>query len=144
MRALIDRAPLLPSEALAAGLIDGLAYEAQLDANGELLVTGDTAALFYWDDEEKTERTFEGHTVHTGDLFELDDDGFFWFRGRVDDLIKVGGIWVAPAGPPCVVESMTPGRNSIASGRGWRRKARSSCWCRGLASGSESAPTRAR
>jgi acyl-coenzyme A synthetase/AMP-(fatty) acid ligase len=35
--------------------------------------------------------------VRTGDLFERDDDGFFWYRGRVDDLIKVGGIWVAPA-----------------------------------------------
>jgi acyl-coenzyme A synthetase/AMP-(fatty) acid ligase len=72
-------------------------YEAELGENGELLVTGDTAALLYWDDPEKTERTFDGDTVRTGDLFERDDDGFFWYRGRVDDLIKVGGIWVAPA-----------------------------------------------
>ena len=43
-----------------------------------------------------------------------------------------------------VVESMTPGTKSMPSGSGWRRNARSSCWCRGLASGSESAPTRAR
>jgi len=72
-------------------------YEAELGDNGELLVTGDTAALYYWGDEEKTARTFDGDTVRTGDLFERDDDGFFWYRGRVDDLIKVGGIWVAPA-----------------------------------------------
>ena len=91
-------------------------YEAELGENGELLVTGDTAALLYWDDPEKTERTFDGDTVRTGDLFERDDDGFFWYRGRVDDLIKVGGIWVAPAeiehclvGHPDVVECAVVG-----------------------------------
>jgi len=91
-------------------------YEAEVADNGELLVTGDTAALYYWGDDEKTKRTFEGDTVHTGDLFERDDDGFFWYRGRVDDLIKVGGIWVAPAelehclvGHPEVVECAVVG-----------------------------------
>ena len=86
-------------------------YEAELGEKGELSVTGDTAALLYWDDPEKTERTFDGDTVRTGDLFERDDEGFFWYRGRVDDLIKVGGIWVAPAeiehclvGHPDVIE----------------------------------------
>jgi benzoate-CoA ligase family protein len=91
-------------------------YEAELGENGELLVTGDTAALYYWGDEEKTKRTFDGDTVHTGDLFDRDDEGFFWYRGRVDDLIKVGGIWVAPAeiehclvGHPDVVECAVVG-----------------------------------
>jgi benzoate-CoA ligase family protein len=91
-------------------------YEAEVGENGELLVTGDTAALLYWGDEEKTQRTFDGDTVHTGDLFDRDDDGFFWYRGRVDDLIKVGGIWVAPAeiehclvGHPDVVECAVVG-----------------------------------
>jgi benzoate-CoA ligase family protein len=91
-------------------------YEAEIGENGELLVTGDTAALLYWGDDEKTKRTFNGDTVRTGDLFERDDDGFFWYRGRVDDLIKVGGIWVAPAeiehclvGHPDVVECAVVG-----------------------------------
>jgi benzoate-CoA ligase family protein len=91
-------------------------YEAELAESGELLVTGDTAALMYWGDHEKTKRTFNGDTVKTGDLFERDDDGYFWYRGRVDDLIKVGGIWVAPAeiehclvGHPDVVECAVVG-----------------------------------
>jgi benzoate-CoA ligase family protein len=91
-------------------------YEAEVAENGELLVTGDTAALNYWGDEEKSKATFEGDTVHTGDLFDCDGDGFFWYRGRVDDLIKVGGIWVAPAeiehclvGHPDVVECAVVG-----------------------------------
>jgi benzoate-CoA ligase family protein len=72
-------------------------YEAELGENGELLVTGETAALLYWGDQEQTKRTFSGDTVRTGDLFERDEEGFFWYRGRADDLIKVGGMWVAPA-----------------------------------------------
>ena len=91
-------------------------YEAELGEAGELLVTGDTAALYYWGDEEKTARTFDGDTVRTGDLFERDEDGFFWYRCRVDDLIKVGGIWVAPAeiehclvGHPDVIECAVVG-----------------------------------
>ena len=72
-------------------------YDAHLDETGELSIEGDTAALLYWNEHEKTKATFAGDTVRTGDLFERDDDGFFWYRGRADDLIKVGGIWVAPA-----------------------------------------------
>jgi benzoate-CoA ligase family protein len=72
-------------------------YRAQIAENGELWIEGDTAALLYWGEHEKTKETFHGDLVKTGDLFERDDDGYFWYRGRVDDLIKVGGIWVAPA-----------------------------------------------
>jgi benzoate-CoA ligase family protein len=64
---------------------------------GTLWIEGDTAALLYWNEHEKTKRTFSGDLVNTGDLFVRDPDGFFWYRGRSDELIKVGGIWVAPA-----------------------------------------------
>jgi benzoate-CoA ligase family protein len=92
-------------------------YEAHLDETGELSIEGDTAALLYWHEHEKTKATFSGDTVRTGDLFERDEDGFFWYRGRADDLIKVGGIWVAPAevedcllAHPDVVECAVVGR----------------------------------
>jgi benzoate-CoA ligase family protein len=91
-------------------------YEPHIAENGELWIEGDTAALLYWNEHEKTKQTFHGDTVKTGDLFERDDDGYFWYRGRVDDLIKVGGIWVAPAeiehcliGHPAVVECAVVG-----------------------------------
>jgi benzoate-CoA ligase family protein len=79
----------------AGELVPG--YSAQVAENGELWIEGDTAALLYWGEHEKTKQTFAGDTVKTGDLFDRDEDGYFWYRGRVDDLIKVGGIWVAPA-----------------------------------------------
>jgi benzoate-CoA ligase family protein len=93
-------------------------YRAHLDEHGELSVEGDTAALLYWNEHEKSKATFSGDTVRTGDLFERDEEGFFWYRGRADDLIKVGGIWVAPAevedcllGHPDVVECAVVGRD---------------------------------
>ena len=92
-------------------------YEAHIADNGELWIEGDTAALNYWDEPEKTKQTFHGDKVKTGDLFERDEDGYFWYGGRVDDLIKVGGIWVAPAeiehcliGHPGVVECAVVGQ----------------------------------
>lgn len=64
---------------------------------GELHVRAPTAAVMYWGDRAKSQRTFVGEWVRTGDLFERDADGYLWSRGRADGLLKVGGIWVAPA-----------------------------------------------
>jgi benzoate-CoA ligase family protein len=63
---------------------------------GEIYVRGASAASRYEGDPERTARTFAGGWVRTGDLFQKDADGFLWYRGRADDLLKVGGIWVAP------------------------------------------------
>jgi benzoate-CoA ligase family protein len=64
---------------------------------GILEVTGETVATGYWEDPEKSERTFHGDTVRSGDLFARDVDGFFYYHGRADDLLKVSGVWVAPS-----------------------------------------------
>lgn len=63
---------------------------------GRLWIEGDTAALMYWGAREQTVATYAGDTVMSGDLFSRDSDGYFQYRGRADDLLKVGGIWVAP------------------------------------------------
>ena len=64
---------------------------------GRLWVRGESASPMYWRDEEASARTFAGTLVMSGDLVERDPDGYFQYRGRADDLLKVGGIWVAPA-----------------------------------------------
>ncbi len=64
---------------------------------GRLWIRGESAALMYWADEEASARTFADGLVMSGDLVERDAAGFFAYRGRADDLLKVGGIWVAPA-----------------------------------------------
>lgn len=63
---------------------------------GVMWVKGDSVALGYFQDRDKSWATFHGHWCRTGDLFRLDEDGYLWFSGRADDLLKVGGIWVAP------------------------------------------------
>ena len=64
---------------------------------GDLVVRGDSTCAFYWNRHEQTKDTISGHWIRTGDKYRQDDDGFFWFAGRSDDMLKVGGIWVSPA-----------------------------------------------
>jgi benzoate-CoA ligase family protein len=63
---------------------------------GVMWVRGDSVALGYFQDRDKSWGTFFGHWCRTGDLFSLDADGYLYFSGRADDLLKVGGIWCAP------------------------------------------------
>ncbi|HRG94813.1 MAG TPA: benzoate-CoA ligase family protein [Polyangiaceae bacterium] len=63
---------------------------------GVLWVKGDSVSHGYWLDRDRSFRTFFGHWCRTGDLFSLDEDGYLYFAGRSDDLLKVGGQWVAP------------------------------------------------
>ena len=63
---------------------------------GNLLVKGETATLFYLHKYEKSQQTFLGEWLFTGDKYRIDDDGFYWHAGRSDDMLKVGGIWVSP------------------------------------------------
>ena len=63
---------------------------------GNLQIRGETAALSYLHDAERSRQTFLGEWLHTGDKYYEDDDGYFWHAGRSDDMLKVGGIWVSP------------------------------------------------
>ena len=63
---------------------------------GVLWVKGDSVSHGYWLDRDKSFRTFHGHWCRTGDLFYVDVEGYVYFAGRADDLLKVGGLWVAP------------------------------------------------
>jgi benzoate-CoA ligase len=63
---------------------------------GNLLVKGDSTCAFYWNKHDKTRETIAGHWIATGDKYRQDADGFYWYCGRTDDMLKVGGIWVSP------------------------------------------------
>ena len=64
---------------------------------GILWVRGDSNAPCYWNRPDKTAETMrEGGWIYTGDRFVRDADGFHFFRGRADDLVKVSGQWVYP------------------------------------------------
>ncbi|MCF8476387.1 MAG: benzoate-CoA ligase family protein [Pseudolabrys sp.] len=63
---------------------------------GELLVRGDSSAVGYWNQREKTRHTFLGEWVRTGDKYTRRPDGVYTYCGRTDDMFKVSGIWVSP------------------------------------------------
>lgn len=63
---------------------------------GELSVRGETAAVAYWNQREKSLRAFHGPWTRTGDKYRRDEDGYYVCAGRTDDMLKVGGIWVSP------------------------------------------------
>lgn len=63
---------------------------------GTLWVSGDSMALEYWQQHEKSKQTFRGDWCVSADKFQQDDDGYFFFCGRGDDMLKVGGKWLSP------------------------------------------------
>lgn len=63
---------------------------------GTLLIKGDSAAACYWNKHEKTKKTMLGDWINTDDKFFRDQDGYFFYVGRSNDMLKVGGIWVSP------------------------------------------------
>lgn len=63
---------------------------------GRLWIHGESAALGYFQDRARSRATFHGDYCITADLFRQDEEGYFYFAGRGDDMLKVGGIWVSP------------------------------------------------
>ena len=64
---------------------------------GELQVSGPTSAACYWNNREKSRSTFVGSWFRSGDKFRQDEDGYFVYAGRSDDMLRVSGFYVSPA-----------------------------------------------
>ena len=63
---------------------------------GELQICGPSSALMYWNNREKTKNTFMGPWTRSGDKYVMDDEGYYAYCGRSDDMLKVSGIYVSP------------------------------------------------
>jgi benzoate-CoA ligase family protein len=79
-----------------AKIVDDQGRPVPVGEIGDLLVKGDSACAGYWNQHERTTQTFLGEWVRTGDRYRQDADGWFWYGGRGDDMIKAGGMWVSP------------------------------------------------
>jgi 4-hydroxybenzoate-CoA ligase len=77
-------------------IVDDSGGEVAVGEIGELIVRGPTAAEGYWNQRQKSRRTFAGEWTHTGDKYFRDADGYFHYYGRTDDMFKVSGMWVSP------------------------------------------------
>ena len=100
-----------------ARLVDAEGRPVLPGAIGELWIKGETTAACYWNRHQQSRRTMQGEWLRTGDMFFQDTDGYFYFQGRGDDMLKVGGVWVSPAEVesclaehPAVLEAAVIGR----------------------------------
>jgi acyl-coenzyme A synthetase/AMP-(fatty) acid ligase len=64
--------------------------------SGRLRVRGGSTALCYWADKAKSRETYQADWCTTSDVFRRDAEGYYYYEGRTDDLLKVSGIWVSP------------------------------------------------
>ncbi len=95
-------------------LVDESGCDVADDEIGELLVRGGSAAAGYWNQREKSRRTFVGEWTRTGDKYLRRADGVYIYCGRTDDMFKVSGIWVSPF----EVEAALISHPLVARGRG--------------------------
>ena len=79
-----------------ARIVDEDNHDVRPGEIGNLLISGDSICASYWNKHEKTKATIEGRWIRTGDKYRQDEQGYFWYAGRSDDMLKVGGIWVSP------------------------------------------------
>lgn len=63
---------------------------------GNLYVKGESCFALYWHKLEKTAATLKGDWFVSGDRYRIDDEGYYVYEGRADDMIKVSGLWVSP------------------------------------------------
>jgi benzoate-CoA ligase len=63
---------------------------------GDLYIRGPSAALMYWNDRAKSQSTFLGEWIRSGDKYVADADGYYTYAGRSDDMLKVSSQYVSP------------------------------------------------
>ena len=82
--------------AFDAKIVDDQGREVPMGEIGNLMVKGDANSPYYWNKHEQTKRVMQGEWLKTGDTYYCDAEGYYWYCGRSDDMMKVGGLWVSP------------------------------------------------
>lgn len=98
-------------------LVDDEGKEVGKGETGILHVRSEASGAYYHLEHEKTKKTFIGNDwVNTNDLFREDENGYFWYGGRADDLIKVSGVYVSPLEIEKCLETHPAVRESVVLG----------------------------
>ncbi len=85
-----------PVPGYALRLLDDNGMPTPDGEEGSLWVSGPSSCVMYWNQREKSLGSFHGPWTRTGDRYVRDDEGYYTYAGRADDMLKVGGIWVSP------------------------------------------------
>jgi len=86
----------VPVPGYEAAILDESGRAVPAGEIGNLRIKGDSIMAGYWNQHEKTRATLFGDWMETGDKYYQDADGYFWYCGRSDDMLKVKGAWVSP------------------------------------------------
>ncbi|HEV8673091.1 MAG TPA: benzoate-CoA ligase family protein [Methylomirabilota bacterium] len=85
---------------------------------GELWMAGESVAAGYWNKHAKTKATFVGEWFRTGDRYRMDADGYYFYEGRTDDLLRVGANWVSPLEiETCLLQHPAVAECAVVGGR---------------------------
>ncbi|MHB8587276.1 MAG: benzoate-CoA ligase family protein [Candidatus Dormibacteraceae bacterium] len=93
-------------------ILDDGGQPVEIGEAGDLYVKGDSALALYWAQHVKSKRSVLGEWFFTGDRYRVDGDGYYWYEGRSDDMIKVSGLWVSPI----EIESVLMEHPAVAEG----------------------------
>jgi benzoate-CoA ligase family protein len=93
-------------------ILDDAGQPVERGKAGDLYVKGDSALSLYWAQHEKSKRSILGEWFFSGDRYRVDEDGYYWYEGRSDDMIKVSGLWVSPI----EIESVLLEHSAVAEG----------------------------
>jgi benzoate-CoA ligase len=74
--------------AFEAKIVDDDGREVPIGEVGNLMVKGDANAPYYWNKHEQTKRMMQGEWLKTGDTYYCDGEGYYWYCGRSDDMMK--------------------------------------------------------
>lgn len=87
-----------------AKIVDDQGRELPPGQVGTLMIKGESIAAGYWNKHEATKQTFCGQWINTHDKFMVDNDGYYWYAGRTDDMMKVSGQAVWPTDVEAVLQ----------------------------------------
>lgn len=79
-----------------AEILDDSGNAIAIGEQGNLWIKGQSAMLGYWRRDDLTAKVLRDGFMKTGDVYRLDEEGFYYHIGRSDDCFKVKGLWVSP------------------------------------------------
>lgn len=84
-------------------LLDHMGQPVPRGTIGDLMVAGPSMAQCYWNRHALTQERMRGRWFFTGDKYTIDEDGYYWYAGRSDDMFRVSGQWVSPIEVECTL-----------------------------------------
>ena len=86
-----------PVQGVEVRLVDEDGQRVRQGEVGRVMVKSESAFAYYWNAHEQTKRILRGDWLLTEDMCAVDAEGYYYYRGRADDMFRSGGIWVSPA-----------------------------------------------